>query len=238
MKRPIALLSSLILLFIFSSCIYTGPSVKGNGNVVEENRKVGDFEKIEISRGMNVYISKGDNRKVVVEADENLQEIIEVRTEDDLLIIKAKQNIRNAKTKKVFVSAPHISKIKSSSGSNVYSETKLPFKKIELSSSSGSNMNLDVSSETIEASASSGSNIKIKGKTKNFMCKTSSGSNVKAEKLKSEICTAKASSGSNIWISVTESLDANVSSGSNVFVSGDPVKKNIDKSSGGNVIIN
>ena len=237
MKRPIALFISLIFLLIFAtSCIYTGPSVKGNGNVVSDIRNVGDFDKIEISRGMNVYISKGDNRKVEVKADENLQKLIEIKTENDVLIIKATQNIRSAKSKKVFVTTPHVSKIKSSSGSNVYSESKLPFEKLELSSSSGSNMNLEVSSRIIEASASSGSNIKLKGKSESFKGKASSGSNIKANKLESKTCKAKASSGSNIWITAENSLDADASSGGNVFVNGNPENKDIEKSSGGNVI--
>jgi hypothetical protein len=185
---------------------------------------------------MNVYISKGDENKAVVQADENLQEVIEVKTENDVLIIRAKQNIRSAKTKKVFVTAMHLSNIESSSGSNVYSETKLLFKKMELSGSSGSNMNLEVASETIEASASSGSNLKLKGNTKNFVGATSSGSNIKAEQLESEKCQARASSGSNIWITATGEVKADASSGSNIFVFGNPGNTDIEKSSGGNVI--
>ena len=166
MKKLIALFSTfLFTLFIVSSCVFIGLTNKGNGNASEETRKIGDFEKIEVSRGMNVYISKGDKQNVVVKADENLQEAIEIKTENDVLIIKAIQNIRSAKEKKVFVTTPHVDGIQCSSGSNVYSETSLPFKKIKLSASSGSNMNLEVSSETIEVSCSSGSNIKLNSKT-------------------------------------------------------------------------
>lgn len=256
MKQKLPVLISFILFsFVFSSCIFLGPPIKGNGNVTEENRKVKDFEKIEVSRGMNVYISQGDQTKVVVKADENLMEYIETRFEGERLIVTAKANIRQAKSKKVFVTTPKISEIKSSSGSNVYTENKIISKSLELDASSGSNMTLEIKAENIDASASSGSNLKlqtdvenietsasagsnirVKGSTNAFSGKVSSGANIKAEELTSQNCEAQAGSGGNIWITVNKELSAKVSSGGNVFYYGDAETKNIEKSSGGNVI--
>jgi hypothetical protein len=256
MKKKITLFFSFVsILLISSSCIFMGPGMEGNGNVTEENRKTGDFNEIEVSRGMNVYISQGDYTKVLVRADENLMDAIETRIEGDKLIVTATKNIRKATSKKVFVTAPDFSEIKSSSGSNVFSETKIVSDNIELSSSSGSNMTVEVNSgnleasasagsnmklevvaENIESSASAGSNIKFEGATESFSGKVSSGSNIKAEDLKTKNCIAKASSGGNIWITVVEELTADASSGGNIFYYGDPEMKNIEKSSGGNVI--
>lgn len=237
MKQKLPILISFILLsFVFSSCIFLGPPIKGNGNVIEENRKVKDFEKIEASRGMNVYISQGDVTKVVVKADENLMEYIETRFEGDRLIVTAKANIREAKSKKVFITAPHLESIKASSGSNVFSETMLNFKNLDISGSAGSNITLEINSEFVEFSASAGSNIKLNGSTNSFHGKTSAGSNVKAEDLTTAICDVKASSGSNIWINVQKELNASVSSGANLFYNGEPNPLRVTKSSGGNVI--
>ena len=256
MKQKLTILIFLTLFsIVFSSCIFLGPSIKGNGNVTEEVRKVKDFDKIEVSRGMNVYISQGEITKVVVNADENLMEYIETRYEGDRLIVTAKANIRQAKSKKVYVTTPNISEIKSTSGSNVYSETKIISKNIELAASSGSNMTLEIKAENVDASASSGSNLKLqtdvenietsasagsnirmKGSTNAFSGKVSSGANIKAEELISQSCEAQAGSGGNIWITVNKELSAKVSSGGNVFYYGEAETKNIEKSSGGNVI--
>ncbi len=256
MKKKITLFFSFVsVLLITSSCIFIGPGIEGNGNVQEENRKTGEFNEIEVSRGMNVYLSQGEYTKIVVKADENLMDAIETRTEGDKLIVTANQNIRKATSKKVFVTSPDFSEIKSSSGSNVFSETKIDSKNLDLSSSSGSNMTLqiyaenveakasagsniklEVVAENIESSASAGSNIKMEGKVDAFSGKVSSGANIKAEDLTSDNCMAKASSGGNIWIMVNKELTANVSSGGNVFYYGNPELKNIEKSSGGNVI--
>jgi hypothetical protein len=237
MNQKLPVLSAFFaILFTLSSCVFIGPSINGNGNVVEETRKVKDFNEIEVSRGMNVYISKGEFSKIVVKADENLLDAIETKTEGDVLKITATKNIRKASSKKVFITTPNLEKIEASSGSNVFSETVLEFKDLKISGSSGSNITLEIYSEFSEFSASSGSNIKLKGKTNSFKGKASSGSNIKAEMLSSEYCDAKASSGANIWITAKDNFSGDVSSGANIYLFGNPKSTNIEKSSGGNII--
>jgi hypothetical protein len=234
-KLPI-LIFSMMILFAISSCVFLGPSIKGNGNVVEQTRSTGDFSKIDASRGMNIYISQGETFKVVVKADENLLEAIETETEGDVLIVRATQNIRNATSKKVFITVPDLKEIEASSGCNIYSETKLVFKELEVSTSSGCNVKLEINSDKTDFSASSGSNLNIKGTANSFKAKASSGSNIKAEELTANKCEAKASSGANIWITAKNDFSGDVSSGANIFVYGNPKNQNIEKSSGGNII--
>lgn len=237
MKQKLPILTfSMMILIAFSSCVFMGPSIKGNGNVVEQNRKTRDFSKIEVSRGMNVYISQGETHKIVVKADENLLDAIETENEGDVLIIRATQNIRSATSKKVFITVPNLEEIEASSGSNIFSETKLVFRDLTVSTSSGSNVKLEINSEKSEFSSSSGSNINLQGTTTSFKAKSSSGSNIKAEELTAENCDTEASSGSNIWITAKNDFSGDVSSGANIFVYGNPKNSNIEKSSGGNVI--
>lgn len=239
MKQKLPILTSFILaLFIFSSCVFSGPTLKGNGNVTEETRNTGDFTEIKVSRGMNVYISQGEKTKVVVKADENLHDAIETETEGDALNITVNRIIRNATSLKVFVTTPNIEAIKTSSGSNVFSETVLESKNLKLSSSAGSNLKLEINAGYTDVKASSGSNIKLNGKTESFSGKASAGSNIKAEGLYSKKCEAQASSGANIWITANGNFTGRASSGGNVYYYGNPETSDIEKSSGGNVIKN
>lgn len=236
MKTKVLLFTPLFLLFVASSCIFMGPSIKGDGNVVKENRSLDDFDQIEVSRGMNVYISQSTATSVTVEADENLLDAIETKVSGDVLEIKALKNIRNATAKKVFVTVPEISAISTSSGSNVFSETALVAEHLELKSSSGSNLKLELKARRTEAKTSSGSNITLSGNTETFEGEASSGSNIFGEDFATKKCDAQASSGSNIWIRVENELIGKASSGANVFYFGQPQTESIEKSSGGNVI--
>lgn len=234
MKTKFALLVSLSLLFL-SSCIL-GPWKTGNGHVVEQNRKVSSFDEIKVSRGINVYISQGNEIKVVVKADENLLDVIRTEVDNHTLKITTTENIRRATSKKVYVTLPEISGISAVAGSNVFSENVLRSKSLEISGSAGSNVKLEVDAEKINASASAGSNIKLEGKAGAFTGKASSGANIKAEELSAKECNAGVSSGANLWITVSNDLDAHASSGGNIIYYGQPKSTNIESSSGGNIV--
>ena len=235
MKQQFLLLSSILLSFLFSSCIFS-PSITGNGNVTEQKRSIDDFDELKVSRGMNVYITYGEETKLVVRADENLHKVIETEVLGDVLTISAEANIKRAKEKKVFVTTPNLKLLKGSSGSNIFSENQFVTKELLVSASSGSNIKLDIKADKVSVSASSGSNMKLKGVANSLEAKASSGSNIRADDLKAKDCDAKVSSGANIWVTATEKINGKASSGGNVFYYGDPSQTEINRSSGGNVL--
>ncbi len=237
MKNAVVLFITISFLALISSCVFLD-SVEGNGNVTEQTRDLGDFEKISVTQGLNVYVTQGTPAKVIVKADENLHEIIETSVVDGTLKVTSNKTIRKAKSNKVYVTVAKIEILKSTAGSNIYSEDTLRFQRLEIKSTAGSNVKLTIDSNELEASATAGSNIFLDGNTKTGTFKASAGSNVKAGNLLIENCTAKANSGSNIWTNRPKSLDARASSGANIWYSGDPANLNIEKSSGGNVIKN
>lgn len=237
-QKFLSLIAIFSVLFFSSSCIFTGPSLKGNGNVMEETRKTGDFDEIRVTRGMNVYVTQGENTKVVVKADENLLDAIETNMEGSALKVTANSNIRKATELKVMVTVPDLNVVKTTAGSNLFSENTFETDNIELSASAGSNLKMSVNTENIEVSASAGSNIKLAGTTKSVTGRASAGSNVKAQELVAENCNVKVSSGANFWITVNNDFTGRASSGGNVFYYGNPKTTDIQKSSGGNVIKN
>lgn len=237
MKQFTVLLSAIILSLFTSSCLLQS-TVKGNGNVTTEERDLEDFNALNVSRGMNVYVTMGNDYKVVVEADENLHNSIVTELHGDELQIKAIDIIRNASSLKVFVTLPQLEAAKSSSGSNVYSENVLKVNDIDLAVSSGANLTFSLQAGAVEAKASSGSNIFLEGNAISINAKASSGSNIKAGDLKAKSARANVSSGANIWLSTENELQATASSGGNVFYNGNPSGIEISKSSGGNVIKN
>jgi hypothetical protein len=224
-----------VLSVLLSSCWFLGPSVKGNGNVTEQVRQVDEFNQIEVSRGMNVYITQGSPAKVVVIADSNLQEIIRTDVDGDVLKIYADENIRWAKEKKVMVTVEKLTRIESSSGANTYSQSQIMSGDLELKASSGANLTMDVNARHLNADCSSGANIKLSGLAKEAELETSSGANLKAQELKADKCRMRASSGGNVSATVVESLEAKASSGGNVVYYGEPASTSVDTSSGGNV---
>lgn len=222
--------------------------VQGNGQVVEDSRTLNaSFSDIRVSGGLNVYITQSDIETILVEADENLQDLIITEVENQVLKIRTKKNIGKAASKKVMVNIKNVENIKVSSGSNVYSTNTITSQHLQLESSSGSNMTLNTATKSlvceassgsnitlqltasaVECSSSSGSNITLTGEALKILAEASSGSNIYAGELLSESSHVNASSGSNITVNATEELVAKATSGGGVYYSGNPHK--IEKS--------
>lgn len=224
-----------VISLLLSSCLFLGPSIKGNGNVTEEVRQVKEFDQIEVSRAMNVYISQGSPAKVVVIADNNLHEVIETKVEGGVLKVFVNENIRWAKEKKVMVTVEKLTKVETTSGSNVYSQNQFMSENLELSASSGANLTMDINAKFLKAGCSSGANIHLSGLAKDAELEGSSGANLKGQELKVDNCKMRASSGANVYASVAVRLEAKASSGGNVNYYGEPTSTEVDCSSGGNV---
>jgi len=223
------------LSIILSSCWFLGPSIRGNGNVKEEVRQVGQFDQISVSRGMDVYITQGSPAKVVVIADSNLHEVIETEVKGNVLEITVKENIRWAKEKKVVVTIPKLSGVVATSGSGVWSQTPIVSENLKLHASSGANLTMEFIANQLNVDCSSGANITLKGSAKVAEMEASSGANLKAQSLKADDCTMHASSGGNVSATVVVKLDAHASSGGNVVYYGEPTSTNVNSSSGGNI---
>ncbi len=232
------IITTLLSLTLFS-CNFDlnfQPGIPGNGNVVEETRDVtASFNTIRTSEGLNVYLTQASNETITVEADENIQGLILTEIKDGVLKIHTKERIGKASAKKIYVSIKDVSKITSSSGSNVYSNSSISAEYLNLQSSSGSNMNLEVNTNQLTCNASSGSNLKVSGSTLKLNANASSGSNIKAGDLIAESSQVKASSGANLTVNTSKELMANASSGAGIRYYGNPEKVDKNKSSGGSI---
>lgn len=226
---------SIALTLLLSSCWFLGPSVRGNGDVKEEIREVGEFDQISVSRGMNVYITQGSPQKVVVIADGNLHDIIQTKVHGHELQIYTDENIRWASQKKVMVTVEKLYAVKASSGANAFSQGQIMSEDLEISASSGANQTMDVNVKNLKADCSSGANIRLSGTAKEADLKTSSGANLISPDLKADRCEMTASSGGNVSATVAEKLEANASSGGNVSYYGEPSSVDVHTSSGGNI---
>lgn len=242
-KIIVALLISLTL-FSCNFDISFGPGIKGNGNVVEETRPLnGPFNAIKASEGLQVYLTQNDNENVLVEADENLQELIIVEIIDNTLKIHTKKNIGWAKAKKVHVNFKNVARIAATSGSNVYTTNTINTNNLNIESSSGSNISMEVKTNFLSCESSSGSNIKLNveasslscesssgsnillsGKTTKLIAEASSGSGIRAGELIAESSQVDASSGSNITVNTSKELIAKATSGGGINYYGNPEK--------------
>jgi hypothetical protein len=231
------ILTLLFVATLFSSCaIDMFNRVNGNRNVVTEDRSTKeDFTKIKVSTGLDLYISQGSKNQITVEADENLQDIIRTEVKDGVLKIYSEKNIWRAKARKVYVTVKTLEALTATSGSDAYAKETLKVNDLKISATSGADIHISVNVNTIETTATSGSNIEVSGASNNHISKATSGASIDAYQLRSKNVTVKVTSGANINVHASESIDAKATSGGDIDFKGSPKKVNKKTSSGGSV---
>lgn len=230
----------IVLLFIstiFASCgVDMFNRIDGNRNVVSEKRKINDdFTRVKVSSGIDLYITQGNSVSLTVEADENLHEYIVTEVHGDQLKIYIDGNVWRAKARKVYLTVTTLEELKATSGSDVFSQGTIKATDLEVSTSSGADMRIEVDAENVVSHSSSGSDLRISGTSRTHNTSASSGSSIHAYGLESKDVTAKVSSGADIGVYASESIDARASSGGDIRYKGNPEKVNKKTSSGGGV---
>ena len=234
MKAIFKIIAILVLITTTTSCFFDG--VKGNGNVETKKRNISsDFVRLDASAGIDVYVTENGDSKLVVEADENLHDLIETEVRNGTLFISTNRNIWSARSKKVHVSVEKLLELKVNSGADITSENTLNADDLIIGATSGGEFNLHLNVNNLECESSSGANVNLDGKVNNFDVNSSSGSNIDAYGLDVENCIARASSGSNIKVNVIKKFDGDANSGANIRFKGNPKVVNANHSSAGNV---
>lgn len=228
---------ALIIALLFSSCKFDfNNGIEGNGKVVTENRPIADkFTKVASDSGMEVIVEQADQVMVEVEADDNIVKHITTKVKDGELIVSTDESIESAQAMVVRVKMPVIEGLKTSSGSNIKTNSTIKGVSLEVKSSSGSEIDATVEYESVSSESSSGSNLKLAGKSLKFSAESSSGSEIDAAELIANDIKAQASSGSSVETHALVSLNGKASSGGSVRYKGTPKSVTKEETSGGSV---
>ncbi len=207
-----------------------GKSTRGNGNVVEDTRKVGSFDRISAASGLDVYLTQGNSTSVVVEADENLLAQIKTEVRGSTLKMYVDKSIYKATAMKVHVTMRDIEGISSSGGSDVYSENTISSDDLEIVTSGGSDVKLVIDVDELDCVSSGGSDAILKGNVRHASFSSSGGSDIEAKELRVQVCDISASGGADVTVHVEEAVDVNASGASDVYLYGNPAKQNVSTS--------
>lgn len=187
MKKISALFAVILTVFAFSSCdLVVRNSVKGNGELKRISRNVAKADRIKVSDGIDVIISKGSTG-VEVEADENLLRYIETRYDDGWLIIRAKDNyqLRSENNITVRISTEMLRALKVAGSGNVSSEEDWSMGgTFKLDVAGSGDVVLNVRANDIEADIAGSGNIELAGTSDNLNLDIAGSGNFRGYELK------------------------------------------------------
>jgi hypothetical protein len=201
-----------------------------------QKRNVAGFHAIEVSGGIDLYLSQGEEAVAVSAAKTEYRDKIITEVKDGVLKIwfdwkhSSKFDWGNHKMK-AYVSFKNIDRLEGSGGSDISIDGSIKVSKLAMEISGGSDFDGKVETGELEIHASGGSDVRISGKAERLTIDASGGSDFKGYDLASDICNVEASGGSDVQVTVNKELSANASGGSDVYYKGTGLIRDLKTSS-------
>ena len=205
-----------------------------------EARNVGSFHAIEVSGGINLYLSNGDEGVAISAGDKEDRDRIKTEVKDGVLKIYyewkkgLKWNVGNHSLR-AYVSFKSLDGLTASGGSDVKMEGTIKSDKLDLNVSGGSDFTGKVSVARLNIHQSGGSDVNMSGSATTITIDASGGSDFGSYDLITDNCTITASGGSDIDITVNKELNAEASGASDVSWKGSASVKRAKASGAGSV---
>ena len=194
-----------------------------------EKRDLSGYHAIEVSGGIDLYLSQGDESVAISASETKFRDRIKTEVKDGVLKIYYEQNNNknvhvdiewgNRKLK-AYVSFKNLDKLEGSGGSDIQVDGSVKVNTLTLGLSGGSDFEGKVEAADLGVVASGGSDVKISGNVNKLDIDASGGSDFKGYGLTTDICNLDASGGSDIYITVNKELSAEASGGSDVYYKG------------------
>jgi len=152
-------------------------TIEGNGKVVTRDVTITTFDALKASGVYELKLLQGSKETVKIEADENLQELFDVRNEGSTLVIEMKnmknKNLKSKNKLQVYVTFKKIKNIELSTVGNVACEEQLAFDDLDLKNKSVGNVDLRLTANKIDLQNKSVGTVKLSGKAQNAVVKNS-----------------------------------------------------------------
>jgi len=149
------------------------------GAIIQTEVEVGDFSRIIVWKGVQLFVQYGETQEIIIETGENLLNDIEVSVNGDLLSLKNNNEcnyIRDYDDTKIYVTSPNISEIRNSSSFEIKSLGVLQFQNLHLFSEDYGNedlyyidgdFDLEVDVDQLTVTSNGFSNFNLKGNANN-----------------------------------------------------------------------
>jgi Putative auto-transporter adhesin, head GIN domain len=227
-------MKKIIFLSIFLAAIVSGYSQNA-----AENRPVTGFHGVEVSGGIDLYLTSGSESVSVSAANEDIRSHIVTEVVNGVLRIHLQENwntgLSNPKMK-AYVSVVKLNKLEASGGGDIFIQKEITTGDLSIVLSGGGDLEGKLNADNVSINQSGGSNVKLSGNVKELHVNASGGGNLEGFGLITDFASIHSSGGSNSQITVNKELRVVASGGGDVYYKGHAMVKEIKTSGGGSVI--
>jgi hypothetical protein len=213
-------------------------STGGSGNVVTVEQATTGFDELDVSNAFQVDVGQGDDYRVVVRVDDNLEQYLQVVKQGSTLRIGLEPgrayNLATA-TLEAEVSMPELAGMTLSGASRVTVTGFESTRSLEVDLSGASRLRGDIDSGKARFQVSGASQVALSGSAEDVTIDASGASRVDLSDFAVGDADVEASGASTVTIDPSGTLDAVASGASHVYYLGNPTLGDVDTSGASSV---
>lgn len=238
MKKILALgVSLMCMTFTYAQW---GKKIKGNGNIITENRNTGSYEAIYIAGSFDVELVDGKEGELTLKGEENLLEYIVTEIKDGKLVIKVEKGVNLSPSswkQGIFITVPveSVDAVTLSGSGDIVGKKTIETDNFKTDISGSGDISLSVKANSVKATISGSGDITLNGKTTDFEVRVSGSGDVNAYDLSALNVTANVSGSADIEVTATEMIQARVSGSGDISYRGNPKKIDTKSSGSGDI---
>ncbi|WP_028374834.1 head GIN domain-containing protein [Leeuwenhoekiella sp. MAR_2009_132] len=226
--RKLTLLVALVLIAATANAQSWGSKkIQGNGNLVTNNRDLGNYDEIGVAGSFDVILIAGKEGKITVEAEANLQEYIITEVKGDKLKIYTKDgyNLNTSRNNGITITVPFedINKVSMAGSGDVIGKDLIAADHFECAVAGSGDMVLEVNAKDVSASVAGSGDLTISGKSERSILKVAGSGDLDASDLKSIDAEASVAGSGDISLNCDGGdLKASVAGSGDIRYSGKP----------------
>ena len=202
--------------------------------VNKETRELQEFDKIRVSKGINVTLVEGNkpSAEIHIENAPTSDVIIEQKGRD--LTVKMRTRIYKGVAVNVYITFQNLREISTGLGGSVESDDLIEADQLVLEAGMDGSIDLEVDVKKLVVNASA-ARVEVRGTSDYIDVRTTTGGRYLGANLKTKEALVRANTGGSAQIWVTEKIEASAGSGAKVEYAGNPQKVEVKQTLGGKV---
>jgi len=228
MKSFLLLAATIILLY---SCNYIrGERVRGNGDMITQDRNPGNFSGVVASGSFDVHITTGTNQ-LKIEGEDNILPYIETIVENNTLKISTKEGywLKPKRDITIYVSAPDYQNVEVHGSGNIIGDNTINSNNsLDVEIHGSGDIRMDVHAPKVQATISGSGSIRLGGETTVFDGEINGSGDIKAYDMKAAESKVEIGGSGTAEVSAANKLNVEVNGSGDVRYRGNPqVSSNI-----------
>lgn len=233
------MIKSAVFLFILSMSFGTAyaQKVRGNGKTINKTRNVGSFDGVGVSGSFDVFLVEGDEGKLDITVEENLEKYLITEVKNGNLKIKWKSgmNIRTSSKTTITVHFKTINSLAMAGSGDIVGKDVIKGNSLEVAVAGSGDVKVDIEVQEVETAVSGSGDIELSGTATEFEAAVSGSGDIDAYDLKVERAELRISGSGFIGANIEKEIEARVSGSGDIKYKGQPRIEDIKVSGSGNV---